>query len=538
MGVPFFFGELRRRYPDIVIHDVQLAFDWLMTDTNGLIHPICRKVMDENPKIKERKELEWLMACSIMDELKKLLEITDASNMFIAIDGPPPMAKIKQQRSRRFKSASDRRLENKVRTKWGLKPIEQVWDTAAITPGTGFMRRLAFLINHRIAKGWFGKNKKIEFSSSDEPGEGEHKIKDKIRELYLRAKKKDITPPKIAVHGLDADLIFLCMSCGCPKLYLMRESEQIYGKDKTGDKSIVYVDIDLVSNYAIGMMTQLPDMKPLDIIRDWIALCYFLGNDFLPHFPSLSVKSNGLQQLMSAYGIIGKQFVVRDRNTKIWDLDIDTLKSLVAVLATTEVNSIRYYSKNQHRYNNHPRSFEDEWQMIQRLQPPPKDTVMVGCGDADKWKCRYYTQYMQTDSFARVYEISKEYYRGLVWVTNYYFGKCIDWNWFYQGDYAPFLSDFANANLETIEFEDIGEPISPGKQLLLCLPIFSEQLIPSRYRSLVQEDGVLHDLYPSKCDEDLLWKMNLWQGIPRLPAFDPERVLAEARKIDAKKLKN
>ena len=37
------------------------------------------------------------------------------------------------------------------------------------------------------------------------------------------------------------------------------------------------------------------------IIYDYILLCFFLGNDFMPHFTALNIRTDGISRLISAY---------------------------------------------------------------------------------------------------------------------------------------------------------------------------------------------------------------------------------------------
>jgi len=37
------------------------------------------------------------------------------------------------------------------------------------------------------------------------------------------------------------------------------------------------------------------------IVDDWIALCYLVGNDFLPHLPTLDIAEAGLDTLFAIY---------------------------------------------------------------------------------------------------------------------------------------------------------------------------------------------------------------------------------------------
>ena len=88
------------------------------------------------------------------------------------MDGVVPMAKIRQQRLRRFKSPWVSAEEVRL----GKPESGPRWDTNAITPGTAFMEKLGKAL-HDI------RGPKVRWLVSDaaEPGEGEHKIMNQMR---------------------------------------------------------------------------------------------------------------------------------------------------------------------------------------------------------------------------------------------------------------------------------------------------------------------------------------------------------------------
>jgi 5'-3' exonuclease len=138
-------------------------------------------------------------------------QLNPRKNIILAIDGVAPLAKIDQQRMRRYKSSMNR--------------IDGTWDSNAITPGTTFMFSIdekirAWLKNARI-KGVLSKTKdghprNIVYSSHLVPGEGEHKLMQWVRD--------NPRPGETYVfYGLDADLIVLSLNLPVDHVYLVRE---------------------------------------------------------------------------------------------------------------------------------------------------------------------------------------------------------------------------------------------------------------------------------------------------------------------------
>lgn len=141
MGIPSYYKRLIDRFPGLVRKGFKaIESDILLMDFNCLIYQ-CIRGPDVPPYTKDGR-IEWERAL-----LNRVAEYTrmvwmaarKPHRVFIGVDGVVPMAKIRQQRLRRFKSRwlAAAELEAGVR-----RPGEDQWDTNAITPGTEFMEKL------------------------------------------------------------------------------------------------------------------------------------------------------------------------------------------------------------------------------------------------------------------------------------------------------------------------------------------------------------------------------------------------------------
>ena len=196
MGIPYYFSYLIQNHKKIITKIENIKnINNLFLDSNSIIYDSLKF---EN--FKNKTQFEKYIIESVIDKLQIIIKnINPKNKTFIAFDGVPPIAKLTQQKNRRYKSHFHSKLFN--------KPV--LWDTCAITPGTNFMNNL----NNAIKK-HFANNKKIILSLTDVPGEGEHKIM-----KYMDTLNKDSIN---VVYGLDADLIMLSMIRN-HNVYLLRE---------------------------------------------------------------------------------------------------------------------------------------------------------------------------------------------------------------------------------------------------------------------------------------------------------------------------
>ncbi len=550
-------AQTQNTYTEALLNEVN-NIDYFLIDANCLIHPVCFKVVAENPDLTDTDKLENKMINSVLEYLEKIINYVNPSKgVYIAIDGVAPVAKIKQQRSRRFKSVADKVMWDNIKKKHN-KPLTLHWNNNAITPGTEFMVKL----HDKIIKWANGLNKQVIYSSCFTPAEGEHKLLQ-----FIRKNQNESLDYSYVVYGLDADLIFLSLATESEKIYLLREANEINKKEskevlnyvsiRIMRKSIVntikayllesadgLLNIDKINSYDTLDKTNLygfTDLNETRIVNDFIFMCYFLGNDFLPHIPSLDIHQDGIESLIISYAETTNELILETNkiayllNDKkalqgktLSKVNEDFLNRFISKLAQLEEGVLReHFAKGKKRMTCDGDAYEKEVFKIENLQFKINDPIQLGSDTPDEWRVRYYQHYWnvgpdELEEFSK--KLVTHYLIGVKWVTMYYFDDCPSWNWYYPFDYPPFITDIAKylpeIKLNKIKF-DKGNPLKPFMQLLAVFPPQSNTLIPPALRKLMLNSrSSMAYMYPQEFDQDFINKKRYWMGIPKLPPLD------------------
>lgn len=550
MGVPYFFKKLldkERKYKQqILFNKLNKQPNILYIDGNCAIHPECFKIAEQLIDEPDTYIKEGFMINKIIEFFDYLEEyVNPKKEIYIAIDGVAPMAKINQQRKRRVKSVIDNEIKNDLKKKFNKKISN--WSNSVISPGTEFMERLHLaLIKHYKNKSKITK-KIYTYSSYHTRGEGEHKI---LQDIKNKNNKNSV------VYGLDADLIFLTLASNVSELYLLRESST-FNNDKTEKKEkpeLTYVSVDSIKkiiNYEmlenISSETEDFDKKKyenINFVNDYIFICFIIGNDFLPHPPSIDLRKEGLEMITRSYCRAFCEFNenIIQKNDKII-INEKIFIRFLKILGNLEFDYFTQIYPNYIRKNMNKKCFSKDhydielWKIENLRNINIVDNVKLGDGNINEWKIRYYDNYFDINEEDEINSIIKCYLEGINWVTKYYFDTCEDWKWFYPYDHIPFLSDihkFLKNNDKLINnFKNKKRKnIEILTQLLIIMPVQYSYNLPSSYKKLVTlSNSNIIDIFPIEVELDYLYKDMFWQCDPKLPIINIERILNETKEL-------
>jgi 5'-3' exoribonuclease 1 len=514
-------------------NSVGVSIDNFMIDLNGVFHASAQKVYEYGnykPPRRLLREYKHKRIGGLNTQIKVFRDVCETiesllnvvkprKRLILCIDGPAPLSKQNQQRQRRFRSANDKDDEEFKR-----------FDSNCISPGTKFMDYLSKYIDWYIRKNisynplW--RDIEVVFSNEKSPGEGEHKI---INYIRFYGDHND----SYCIHGLDADLIMLSLGTHISKFWVLRED--LYNPNNDFfliDIGNTRIELSSIMNWKEeDKKHENVEFIPRYAVNDFIFMCFMVGNDFLPHIPSLEIIQGGIDQMLDVYKNVGESY---GHLTTIIEEDVVFNKKALQIFLGT----ISQYDKG---------ILEDKLLKKDKFFPDillEKNAKFVeGKYELDVIKYRecYYMECFPKD--IDIKDLCHQYLIGLQWVLSYYTKGVPDWKWCFHYHYAPFAHELAE-NIPDFTFPERknSSPMKPFEQLLSILPPKSAGLIPIPLSQLLTDSkSKIKQFCPQNFKVDLSGKRKEWEGIVLLPMVDykiiREEYLKHIDKVSSNDLK-
>ena len=544
MGIPSYFSYIVKNHPAIIkkyVKDV-LKVDNLYLDCNSIIYDCYNKMTFE----KLTESIAITIIRHVISKVEEYISIVaPQKTVIIAFDGVAPVAKLEQQRQRRYKSWYQNEISKQIykSKKTGTDP----WNTAAITPGTIFMSELNTMVGEHFKKKVEEKTYLLNIlvSGSNEAGEGEHKLFD-----YIRKNPDKHSSETTVIYGLDADLIMLSINHLpiCPNIYLFRETPHfIQSIDSSLEpNSNYFLDIPELTDKIIGFLNKEKEenkkedkdkkeeqVKQLNKnkVYDYIFICFFLGNDFLPHFPALNIRTGGIDKMLNAYRVTIKpdQFLT-DGKTINWQ----NVRKLISYLSSYEHEYVieEHKTRDQKERNanrihmnaNKTSKEDDDFKALENCPQVERELEKYIDPFKPNWQRRYYRVLLniKTDTTGTLTkDVAINYLQGLEWTMKYYTTGCADWRWQYKYSYPPLLQDLIKyVPIFPTEFVllKLFNPVTEIVQLCYVLPRHSLHLLPKNLgKALIAN---FSEWYPDDCEFVWAYCRYFWESHAKMNDID------------------
>ena len=504
MGIPSYYSYLIKNYNKLLKKlKEKKEIDNFYLDSNSIIYDCLNE-------FSSKYDIENQLITNVCLKIDKYIkEIKPNKLVYISFDGVAPVAKLKQQKERRYKSKltdlilKEMQVQEEIYEEIYNENKKKEFNKTCITPGTSFMKNL----DEKLHLFFNGREKiygveEIIISSSLERGEGEHKIFDLIRKKSIQQnKQQNYEKENHIVYGLDADLIILCLNhlSFCKDIYLFRETPEFVKSinvDINPDE-LYMMDMNELMDLILKEMTNKKNIKNKEfLIKDYVLLMMFMGNDFLPHFPSLNIRTFGIQMILDIYRVTlgnkGLRLVynngricwsnVREIIEKLSNMEHDNLKKEYKIRdnMSKKFSSLQYNNSDNNKNNNNKMTKEMIEKDITTIPLQNRADELYINPYNSYWEDRYYEKLF--DSKNTEYNRKKfciNYLEGLEWNMRYYVSGCYNWKWKYNYNYPPLFKDLIKHtpiwDVDMIEKND--ENITEKQQLGYVLPENSLNLL-------------------------------------------------------------
>ena len=535
MGIERFFSAINKNYD--VVSDMsntkKLKTDIFFLDFNSIIHVVSAKYITELNIRNSLNNKEIYDENSIILQVKKyldnLLENVECNLVYIALDGVPSFSKILEQKKRRF-------VGNLIDELVKDKTLPFHFNKGSISPGTKFTKKISeFLHNENFPT-------KTIISDASIKGEGEFKIidyiyKNKIKDYVIYSPDADLiiltmitwtvdTDSKIKILRQDQqtgilNVIYINSLINYMIFYYEERVKNKMNKDKY-IKDLCFI-FTVFGNDFVPRIEEINISMDLYLLLDAYIINYidygYILNDtnniipktfynlikFINKYSKILEKRTSLQYKFYNFNyatMINLYLDIKNKrpneflrfyldfidnfdfNNKYGKLRYYLLndKELLKLSSFTYKNNFNqaYIKNNNNQYQKMiPIEYSSKSKKhliaMKDLSPRDKELYLIN-NKLDNYYDLFMTE--KKDNYNKK-EMVNEYFKGLSWLTNYYFNSYkltnkVDETWFYKFNSAPSITDiynYFNHSLLNYQFNNVPLNITPIEQLLYITPI-------------------------------------------------------------------
>eukprot|EP01088_Endostelium_zonatum_P020200 TRINITY_DN7310_c0_g1_i1.p1 TRINITY_DN7310_c0_g1~~TRINITY_DN7310_c0_g1_i1.p1 ORF type:complete len:721 (+),score=125.24 TRINITY_DN7310_c0_g1_i1:52-2214(+) len=576
MGIPGFFAYLSERFK-YAMYDFQTLgkhkdakrsdglplgnkdYDGLFFDVNNLLY-----LAASHPKANFTTIFQELQM-----KLEQIITLYTCPLVYVAVDGPGPVAKFLTQRARRVKSAAPSRDGEKSSSDF---------ETLNFTPGTEMMELLTLALDY-FSCSQLEKKPLIQdfiFSPAERPGEGELKIFEYITAQSAPSHKLS-KKLRYLVVGNDADLLLYALKTTNVHVDILRIRP---------DGTYVLVNVQHLKE-LMRSACQLPVEKTEEIATDFVFMSTFLGNDYIPLLRGFSIREIWNNYTALRLGLFkGQQLYdehTRTINTTFFKqlLQQSSLRrfsdptprlykvdSILSHMVQKWVSSAASYIFNSNLES------DGTWSVTLKMLWPhatiaqatgpteqiAKRTAMLQALGLkmDETNSNYevlpaaqiqdlplvkfireesnldvpsYIGYLSTKLSQLKRDVEREinegvtpklneFLRGSVWMMEYMKAKCHDYNYRYSYPHGPSVDDLIK-NIDKVDYslsQNDSKPLPTLMFLATLLPSNSpnsRKFVPEPFRNSFEKGQALGDLY-NLAQSEIFWMENPTEAIERI----------------------
>lgn len=494
MGVPYLFKWISDAFPRAFVKRLP-AVRAFYIDVNCVFHDCMNRMNEAGDGSRPR------YFALVVETLQALVDAANPSELlYVAVDGVVPAAKMKQQRLRRYKA--DQEPDSG-------KPFRNI----ELSPQMPLMVELEAYIQAHLRSG-----AQLLFSSSAEPGEGEHKILAHLRASGLRE--------GVCVYGTDGDWLLLTLPLDCRICLIKDHFEEQYLVDMDRLRDIFFERFGPATPSAAQPAEQpaeqpldSPAAQPLDkyaVLQDVVFMSFLFGNDFVPRLYCLSLRfrkggDHAFSVLREAYRALGERLVQDGavRWEALFRLFFELQKrenDLVDAVVAMELQYVRrIFSQYRSRAPAEREAFRREF-----ILPFQRTITDSALRQPHIYRQHYFQHHLKCRAnldWAR-WELARDYLQTLDWTLQYYLGNLRDWHHFYPHAVAPFLDDLHRLR------RDWAPPAWPARnrisvdlQLLYIVP---RRSLPPRLRPLADRPA-LRKHFPARLRTATMDRVRVWE---------------------------